>query len=81
MAVWRYSGYLMGIPETILFRDEEDALRIFEVGRLCEPPPSLESIAIASSLVNSAPLFAGLDDRNKRDKLAGYIGQICPIPP
>lgn len=76
MAVWRYSGYLMGVPETILFQDERDALEIFRVGRICEPRPSMESIALASSLINSAPLFAGLDDRNKRRKLAGYIEQI-----
>ena len=35
MAVWRYSGYLMGIPETILFRDEADALEIFRICRIC----------------------------------------------
>ena len=76
MSVWRYSGYLMGIPETILFRDEADALEIFNIGRICEPSPSEESIAMAGSLVNSAPLFAGLDDRAERRKLAGYVGQI-----
>ena len=76
MAVWRYSGYLMGIPETILYRDEEDALEVFRIGGLCEPPPSAESIALAASLINSAPLFAGLDDRNERRKLAGYIAQL-----
>ncbi len=76
MAVWRYSGYLMGIPETILFRDEGEALRIFDTGRLCEPAPSMESIALALSLVNSAPLFAGLTERDARRKLAGYIAQI-----
>ena len=76
MAVWRYSGYLMGIPETILYRNEEDALEVVRIGRLCEPPPSAESIALASSLINSAPLFAGLDDRNERRKLAGYIAQL-----
>ena len=76
MAVWRYSGYLMGVPESILFHDEDDALEVFRIGRICEPPPSIESIALASSLINSAPLFAGLDDRNKRRKLAGYIEQI-----
>ena len=27
-AVWRYAGYLMGIPETILFNDENHALHI-----------------------------------------------------
>ncbi|MCY4003831.1 MAG: oxygenase MpaB family protein [Rhodospirillales bacterium] len=76
MAVWRYSGYLMGIPETILFQDEEEALRMFDIGRLCEPAPSMESIALALSLVNSAPLFAGLAERDARRKLAGYIAQI-----
>jgi hypothetical protein len=76
MAVWRYSGYLMGIPETILFEDEAAALRVFEIGRLCEPPPSLESVVLASSLINSAPLFAGLTESDERRKLAGYIGQI-----
>ena len=76
MAVWRYSGYLMGIPETILFEDEAEALEIFRVGRLCEPPPSMESVVLASSLVNSAPLFAGLTESDERQKLAGYIAQI-----
>ena len=76
MAVWRYSGYLMGIPETILFRDEEDALEVFRIGRICEPPPSLESIAMASSLINSAPLFAGLIERGARRRMAGYIGKV-----
>ena len=37
MAVWRYTGYLMGIPETILFRDEEEALKLYDVGLMCEP--------------------------------------------
>ena len=43
MAIWRYSGHLMGIPETILFRDEQDALEIFRIGTLCEPGISMES--------------------------------------
>ena len=76
MAVWRYSGYLMGIPETILFRDEQDALKVFEIGSACEPPPSLESIVLASSLVNTAPLFAGMTESQARRKLAGYIAQV-----
>ena len=32
MAVWRYTGYLMGIPETILFRDAEEALKLYNIG-------------------------------------------------
>ena len=76
MAVWRYSGYLMGVPETILYRDEEEALEIFRIGLLCEPPPSLESIVLATSLINSAPLIAGIDDDDERRNLSGYVAQI-----
>ena len=76
MAVWRYSGYLMGIPETILYRDLEDALEIYRIGRLCEPSPSMESIALASSLLNSAPLVAGVTESDKRQMLAGDIAQV-----
>ena len=76
MAVWRYSGYLMGIPESILYRDEAEALEIYRIGLVCEPPPSLESIALSSSLINSAPLFAGMTEIQARRKLAGYIGEV-----
>ena len=37
MAVWRYSGYLMGIPETILFHDADEALKLYDIGLICEP--------------------------------------------
>ena len=73
MAVWRYSGYLMGIPETVLFRDYEDALELFRIGRLCEPDPGMESVALANALVNSAPVVAGISEPDARRKLAKYI--------
>ena len=76
MAVWRYSGYLMGIPETILFRNEEEALELFMVGGLCEPPPGAESISLANSLIQSAPLIAGIDDPVGRRKLANYVFRV-----
>ena len=73
MAVWRYSGHLMGIPGTILYRDYDDALELFRIGGLCEPDPGMESVALANSLVNSAPLVAGITDEVERRKLAKYI--------
>ena len=76
MKVWRYSGYLMGIPETILFRDEADALRLFEIGLMCEPPPEVESIVMANSLINSAPLITGVEDPAARRALAKYVFNI-----
>ena len=76
MAVWRYSGYLMGIPETILFQDEESALELFRVGGLCEPPPDYESISLANALVHSAPLIAGVTDTIGRRHLASYVFRV-----
>ncbi len=60
MAVWRYSGYLMGIPETILFHDADEALELYDIGHMCEPDAPTESVAMAHSLVNSAPLITGM---------------------
>lgn len=76
MQVWRYSGYLMGIPETILYRDEQEALRLFEIGTICEPEPDIEAVAMASSLVNSAPLIIGIDEPMERQRLARYVFTI-----
>ena len=73
MAVWRYTGYLMGIPETILFKKFDDALKLFDIGVMCEPEPGLESISMANSLINSAPLFAEITDPNERRKFAKYV--------
>ena len=73
MGVWRYSGHLMGIPETILYRDYDDALALFRIGRLCEPDPGIESVALANALINSAPVVAGITDPEARRKLAKYI--------
>ena len=76
MATWRYSGHLMGIPESILFHDEADALRLFEIGGKCEPEPGASSLVLANSLVNSAPLVVGIDDPAERRKLAKYVYKV-----
>ena len=76
MAVWRYSGKLMGIPETILFRDADEALRLWKIALMCEPDPPVESIAMAHSLVNSAPLIAGKTDPAGRRSLAQYVYRV-----
>ena len=77
MAVWRYSGYLMGIPETILFHDADEALKLYDVGQMCEPDSPTESVVMAHSLVNSAPLIAGITDPEDRRRLAKYVYRIA----
>ncbi len=76
MQIWRYSGHLMGIPETILFTTEDEANAMFRVGHICEPSPSIESIVLASSLINSAPLFVGMTQPEERQNLANYISMV-----
>ena len=76
MAVWRYSGYLMGIPESILFRDADEALRLYGIGLMCEPDAPLESVVMAHSLVNSAPLIAGRTEPADRRRLAKYVYRV-----
>ena len=76
MMTWRYSGYLMGIPESILFQNEEEALNLFDIGTMCEPEPDAASVVLANSLVNSAPLVVGIQDSSKRAKLANYVYKV-----
>ena len=76
MAVWRYTGYLMGIPESILFRDADEALKLYDVGIMCEPDSPIESVVMAHSLVNSAPLIAGITEPDARRHLARYVYRI-----
>ncbi len=79
MQTWRYSGYLMGIPETILYQDEDDALEQFAIGRICEPPVSMESIAMAWSLINSAPLLSGTAYGEESKKLSELISRVSRV--
>ena len=76
MAVWRYTGYLMGIPETILFEDADEALKLYDIGLMCEPLYQTESVVMAHSLVNSAPLIAGMTEPADRRNLAQYVYRI-----
>ena len=62
LSVWRYSGYLMGIPETILYTTGAEARKIYEVGFMCEPPPDADSIAMANGLIQAIPSVAEVTD-------------------
>ena len=76
MAIWRYSGALMGIPETILFRSHDEAMSLFRVGYICEPKPEEDSISMANALINSAPMVAGITAPDARRNLSGYIYKV-----
>jgi hypothetical protein len=76
MMIWRYAGYLMGVPDSIHFDSEQSALLLQEVGRMCEPPPTDEAIIMANALINSAPLVGGITETKARRDLACYIYRV-----
>ncbi len=76
-AIWRYTGYLMGIPETILYTTEAEGRHMFRIGFLCEPDPTDESVVMTNALINSAPLVAGISKPAERKALV--MDLIYPI--
>ena len=60
IALWRYVGHLMGVPHALLAASEEQAKHIFKIGMTCEPPPSMESVAMANTLIHAAPVLVNM---------------------
>ena len=75
--VWRYTAWILGVPDALLFEDYEAARRRFEIGMLCEPVPDDDAIIMANSIVNSAPLLLGVKDPGERRPFATFIYQVC----
>ena len=62
LGIWRYSGYLMGIPETILYATGAQAKEIREIAYMCEPAPDADSIAMANGLIQAIPRVVDVTD-------------------
>ena len=76
MAVWRYAGYLLGIPETILYTNTEEAEKIYKVGYLCEPRADPDSVAMANLLIQSIPSVADIMDPVEKEHLIGLAYRL-----
>ena len=62
LGIWRYSGYLMGIPETILYTTGAEAKEIYKIAYMCEPAPDADSIAVANGLIQAIPRVVDVTD-------------------
>ena len=69
LSVWRYAGYLMGIPEAILYDNGAEAEQIYRIGKLCEPPPDADSIAMANALIQAIPGVANITDAAEKTRV------------
>ena len=74
--VWRYTGYLMGIPETILYRDGAEAEKIYRLGRMCEPQPDADSVAMANTLIQAIPAVADIKDPAEQKDLTNLAYRL-----
>ena len=69
LSVWRYTGYLMGIPESILYTGSAEAEKMYKIGYMCEPPPDDDSVAVANMLIQAIPAVADITDPDEIEKL------------
>ena len=76
MQIWRYSAHLMGVPEALQWNSEKDALKLYDIGIMCEPPIDFESIIVANSLVNAVPAVVDITDSDEREKLVKLVYTI-----
>ena len=76
LAIWRYAGYLMGIPETILYTNAQDAEQTYKVSYLCEPPADADSVSVANLLIQSIPKVADIEDQAERERLVGLAYRL-----
>ncbi|MYH59717.1 MAG: DUF2236 domain-containing protein [Boseongicola sp. SB0675_bin_26] len=67
--VWRYTGYLMGIPESILYEGGAEADRIHRIANMCEPPPDSDSAAMANALICAVPGIVDIRDDDERKQV------------
>ena len=69
LGVWRYAGYLMGIPETILYTTGAEAEEMYKIGYMCEPVADADSIAVANGLIHAIPSVADVTDPVEKKRL------------
>ena len=67
--VWRYAGYLMGIPESILYEGGAEADRIYRIANMCEPPPDSDSAAMANALICAVPGIVDIRDDEEQKQV------------
>ena len=76
LSVWRYAGYVMGIPETILYTTGAEAEKIYKIAYMCEPLPDTDSITVANALIQAIPEVADVTDPAERQGLTNLAYRL-----
>ena len=73
MHIWRYVTWLLGVPDRLLFRNEDEALHLRRIAHLCELPPGPMAVEVAHGYINTVPELLGVTDSAKREKLMSVL--------
>ena len=76
LAVWRYAGHVMGIPDAILYADGPSAERMYRIGRLIEPEPDADAAAVANMLIDSIPKVADIRDPDEQKSVTALARRL-----
>ncbi len=76
VSIWRYGGHILGVPEQILFRNEEEARRLNRIGHMCEPVPDEDSIAVSNVVFKILPDMANIEGEKARKRLERYAYRL-----
>ena len=74
--IWRYAGHLLGVPEAILFTNEQEARRLYAIGHLCEPEPDADAISVANAVFKAIPQMAGVKGEAAIESLQMYAYRL-----
>ena len=75
--IWRYAGYLLGVPESILFSSEASARRLYQIANMCEPPPDKDAKTMVNSIFKAIPEMAeGVETESQKKSLAKYAYRL-----
>lgn len=67
--LWKYLGYLLGIPENLLPNTKTEAIRELYLWTMSQPPADADTCSLAESLMNE-PINASFPKRKWQKKLA-----------
>lgn len=76
MDVWRYTGYVMGLPEAVIYTTQEEARKIFDIAYMCEPPPDEDCAATANALIAAIPVTASIENPQEAESVKALAYRI-----
>ncbi len=78
MRIWRYAGWLMGLPDELLryFESEEKADHLRKLAMICEPPPCSDAVIVAGQYFDAIPILANMHDPKKQKKFTSALYRL-----